>query len=66
MPEDRGAAVSTKDGADEAPIVIASAATALPPHVLSRSLVEAQVGPVFGLSGRKLDAVLEIIANSRI
>ena len=66
MSEDRGAAGSRKDGADRDAIVIASTATALPPHILSRSLVEAQVGPVFGLSGRKLDAVLEIIANSQI
>ena len=57
---------SSKGGTDKEPIVIASAATALPPHVLSRPLVEAQVGPVFGLSGRRLDAVLEIIANSQI
>jgi alkylresorcinol/alkylpyrone synthase len=46
--------------------VIASTATVVPQHVLSRELVEAQIGRVFSLSGRRLDAVLEIVANSRI
>jgi alkylresorcinol/alkylpyrone synthase len=48
------------------PAVIASTAVAVPRHVLSRELVEAQIGPVFSLSGRRLEAVLEIVANSRI
>jgi alkylresorcinol/alkylpyrone synthase len=46
--------------------VIASTATAVPEHVISRQLVEAQIGRVFSLSGRRLGAVLEIVANSRI
>lgn len=46
--------------------VIASTATAVPPHVISRDLVETQIGRVFSLSGRRLEAVLEIVANSRI
>src|SRR5262249_7082443 len=49
-----------------AKITIASTATAVPPHIIPRALVEAQVGPVFGLSGRRLDAVLEIVGNSQI
>ena len=46
--------------------MIASTATAVPQHVISRELVEAQIGRVFSLSGRRLEAVLEIVANSRI
>jgi alkylresorcinol/alkylpyrone synthase len=34
--------------------------------VISRGLVEMQIGRVFSLSGRRLEAVLEIVANSRI
>jgi alkylresorcinol/alkylpyrone synthase len=48
------------------PAAIAATATAVPQHVISREVVEAQIGPVFGLSGRRLEAVLEIVANSRI
>jgi alkylresorcinol/alkylpyrone synthase len=48
------------------PVVIASTATAVPQHVISRELVETQIGRVFSLSGRRLEAVLEIVANSRI
>jgi alkylresorcinol/alkylpyrone synthase len=48
------------------PVVIASTATAVPKHVISRQLVEEQIGRVFSLSGRRLEAVLEIVANSRI
>jgi len=46
--------------------VIASTATAVPQHAITREIVEARIGPVFSLSGRRLEAVLEIIANSRI
>ena len=52
--------------AERQPVVIAATATAVPQHVLSRKLVEAQIGSVFSLSGRRLEAVLEIVANSRI
>jgi alkylresorcinol/alkylpyrone synthase len=38
----------------------------VPPHVISRQLVERQIGHVFSLSGRRLQAVLDIVANSRI
>jgi alkylresorcinol/alkylpyrone synthase len=47
-------------------VVIASTATAVPQHVISREFVEAQIGRVFSLSGRRLEAVLEIVGNSRI
>src|SRR5882724_3890346 len=46
--------------------VIASTATAVPQHVISREIVEAQIGGVFSLSGRRLQAVLDVVANSRI
>ena len=47
-------------------ITIASTATAVPPHLLSRELVKEYFGPTFGLSGRRLEAMLEVIDNSRI
>jgi alkylresorcinol/alkylpyrone synthase len=47
-------------------VIIASTATAVPQYVISRELVEMQIGRVFSLSGRRLEAVLEIVANSRI
>lgn len=47
-------------------VVIASTATAVPQHVISRDVVEEQIGRVFSLSGRRLEAVLEIVANSQI
>jgi alkylresorcinol/alkylpyrone synthase len=46
--------------------VIASTATAVPQYVIPRSLVETQIGRVFSLSGRRLEAVLDVVANSRI
>lgn len=48
------------------PVVIASTATAVPQHVISREFVEEHIGRVFSISGRRLEAVLEIIGNSRI
>ncbi len=48
------------------PITIAATATAVPPHVLSRDLVKEYIGRVFQLSGRRLDAILEVIDNSKI
>jgi len=47
-------------------ITIASTSTAVPPHVLSRDLVKQYVGRVFQLSGRRLDAILEVVENSQI
>jgi len=47
-------------------IVVASTATALPPHILSREVVKEYFGRVFSLSGRRLDAILEVVDNSRI
>src|SRR5206468_2283596 len=46
--------------------VIAATATALPQHIISREILEAQIGRVFSLSGRRLAAILEVIANSQI
>ncbi len=46
--------------------VIAATATAVPQHVIFRQTVETKIGPVFGLAGRRLEAVLEIVANSQI
>jgi len=48
------------------PIRIASTATAVPPHVISRSFVKEYIGRVFSVSGRRLDAILEVVDNSRI
>ena len=45
---------------------IAGSATAVPPHVLSRDVVKAGIGGVFGLDGAKLESVLQIIDNSAI
>jgi alkylresorcinol/alkylpyrone synthase len=47
-------------------IRIAATATAFPPHVISRSLVKQYFGSVFSVSGRRLDAMLEVVDNSRI
>jgi alkylresorcinol/alkylpyrone synthase len=49
-----------------APITIASAVTAVPPHVLSRELVKEYLGRTFSLSGRRLEAILDVVDNSRI
>jgi alkylresorcinol/alkylpyrone synthase len=53
-------------GHREPSIVVASTATALPPHVLSREIVKEYFGRVFGVSGRRLDAILSVVDNSRI
>jgi alkylresorcinol/alkylpyrone synthase len=47
-------------------ITIASTATAVPPHVLSRELVKEYYGRTFALSARRLKAMLEVLDNSRI
>jgi alkylresorcinol/alkylpyrone synthase len=47
-------------------ITIASTATAVPSHVLSLELVKEYFGRTFGLSGRRLKAMLEVLDNSRI
>jgi alkylresorcinol/alkylpyrone synthase len=47
-------------------ITIASTATAVPPHVLSRELVKEYYGRTFALSSRRLKAMLEVLDNSRI
>ena len=47
-------------------IVVASTATVVPQHVLSRDIVKEYFGRVFGVSGRRLDAILAIVENSRI
>jgi alkylresorcinol/alkylpyrone synthase len=51
---------------DQSPAVIASTALAVPEHVISIDTVRERIGPVFSLSGRRLEAVLEIVSNSRI
>ena len=50
----------------ERPVTIASTAIAVPPNLLSRDLVKEYIGRVFQLSGRRLDAILEVIDNSQI
>src|SRR5688572_28388623 len=53
-------------GPDLPPIRIASTATAVPPHVISRQLVKECFGRVFSISGRRLEAVLAVVDNSQI
>src|SRR4051812_40811111 len=60
------AANSTQCNSDAIHPVIAATATALPQHIISREILEAQIGRVFSLSGRRLAAILEVIANSQI
>jgi alkylresorcinol/alkylpyrone synthase len=47
-------------------ITITATATAVPPHVLSRELVKEYYGRTFPLSARRLQAMLEVLDNSRI
>src|SRR5438445_12632052 len=47
-------------------ITLAASATAVPPTVLSRELVKEYFGRTFSLSGRRLQAMLEVLDNSRI
>jgi alkylresorcinol/alkylpyrone synthase len=47
-------------------VTIASAVTAVPPNVLSCDLVKEYIGRVFQLSGRRLEAILEVIDNSKV
>src|ERR1700722_14612665 len=54
------------DAQREPSIVVASTATAVPPHVLSREIVKEYFGRVFGVSGRRLEAILAVVDNSRI
>lgn len=46
--------------------VIASTATAVPPHIISREIVKEYFGRVFGISGRRLSAILDVVDHSRI
>lgn len=47
-------------------ITVASTATAVPAYVLTREIVKEYFGRVFGISGRRLDAVLDVVDHSRI
>jgi alkylresorcinol/alkylpyrone synthase len=47
-------------------VAITSTAIALPPHVITREYVKEHFGPVFGLTGRRLDAVLEVVDHAAI
>ena len=48
------------------PVTIAATAIATPPNILSRDLVKQYIGGVFQLSGRRLEAILEVVENSQI
>jgi alkylresorcinol/alkylpyrone synthase len=50
-------------GAD---ITVASTATTVPQHVLSRELVKEYFGSTFSLSGRRLEAILAVVDSSQI
>lgn len=45
---------------------IVSTATAVPPYVLSRGLVKEYFGRTFSLSGRRLEAILDVIDSAQI
>jgi len=47
-------------------ITIAATATAVPPNILSRELVKEYYARTFPLSGRRLQAIFEVLDNSRI
>lgn len=47
-------------------ITIAATATAVPPHILSRELVKEYYARTFSLSPRRLQAIWEVLDNSRI
>ena len=55
------AAVPTAPGA-----AIAGTATALPAHTLTRDSVKLYMERVFGLEGRRLDAMMAVIDNARV
>lgn len=57
---------SPTESSDRPSAVIASTATAVPPHIISRDTVKEYFGRVFGISGRRLEAVLDIVEHSRI
>ena len=45
---------------------IAGAATAVPPHLLTREMVKERIGDVFSLEGKRLEAIRAVIDNSQI
>jgi len=45
---------------------IAGTATAVPPYVLTREMVKARIGEVFPIDGPRLEAILDVIGNSKI
>jgi alkylresorcinol/alkylpyrone synthase len=45
---------------------IAGTATAVPPYVLTREVLKARIGEVFSLDGPKLEAIRDVIENSKI
>ena len=45
---------------------IAGAATAVPPHLLTREVVKGCIGDVFSLDGMRLEAIRNVIDNSHI
>jgi alkylresorcinol/alkylpyrone synthase len=45
---------------------IAATATAVPPHTLERDEVKTYIGKVFGLDGRRLEAMMTIIDNAQV
>ena len=46
--------------------VIAATATALPPHLITRDDVKYYMGRVFGISERRLEAMMAIVDNARV
>ena len=47
-------------------VTVASTATAVPPHIYPREFVKENFGRVFGITGPRLEAIHQVIDNSRI
>ena len=45
---------------------IAGTSTVVPPHLLTRETVKDRIGEVFSLQGKRLEAIQEVVDNSRI
>jgi len=55
-----------KPNPSAAVVTIAGAATAVPPHLLTREMVKECIGDVFSLDGMRLEAIRNVIDNSQI
>jgi alkylresorcinol/alkylpyrone synthase len=56
----------TKSNPATAVATIAGTATAVPPHLLTREMVKQRIGDVFSITGKRLEAIRNIVDNSQI